>query len=1659
MRKMKRKVAKLSGFRLSPNEEALLIKEEHERRRRLRIKQVRDQERFIAVQIRQKVKQYRNQQLEQLANELKAEWQMAQDEKTKSLEKLYLSSLKAVGKGHKQAQENEPDLKTQSRRVALDREKAEARHREALRELQQQREKERDAQTRYIKTRKKALLVEKKRAIKIAQLPPPPPSLFDFEVPKCPTVKRCDIDSSSALPCRLLEPCVNREMNTKQVSARLTAEKEVKRLEELKRESEIEKQEQLEKARLRGSHALKLVHLMQDREKLLKELEQMHIADLTRRRQALAQMPQQLFEPPYRRVELKEDQQREMEIAFEDVYADEQKIKGDVVLRLEPEPLPAPSVETQDEDLDLSIEPEGFQGEQHAKGGQKEFEMQHLKQIEVSPSVTGHSTASPSKAALMKLLTKIKKQKDHCIMSSESNCINKDVTIESGSITTEETKERTLTQSAANTIVSVEHPEMHSQNNQKAISEETIIAGNTTLFHPKEQASRIRSDVDRMKQLNDLEQQKQQQMTLLWQSEQEKRTLEANLQKAQLQQQQEMQMQETISDLERQTLQKHEQLKHSKICVSNAVLPEDEHMLTIHQYQQHLIEKNRLHKTSAEEIRKQLEEQQLEKGLPSVFTSARCTSGQNSLHQICDNKPRRLVNANQRLFVVDNKSQPNLSRPERHDFEVTDLEVLEPCIRISNAVEAEQDMSQVGLIDNESKFVEIQLGTAEIEEERLNQSMFSIALTKPVEIMSQENVSTSLVDISVQQEHLKALQQQLWNQREDILATLKLQEEFISREHELKEQMQQQTMEKNWTENQSGQLMLHEGIPAKENGEQLPLHSDKMHSLEDFTTTLSGSYSVESQSTEVVTRGSQHWRPSKPPVTKTRLGLCGLIEQHELSSIQEVESPKSDRLSMFVNRVTSSNNCCKSETKELLRSRMDPSYPSEAIKLNLSSVSTNSGQQSSSVPSTAESIQTGRLTWRDKLKLETDSLSVQASISKSPSYFPYVEDGALEICDPTSLSSSTNKIFTHYSSNNTHTFNATEKTEADQISITTLSTGSFPLSEQSAPGLMNSADDLQCAIHNIHSRQSTSPSSVCTSSFPSSFPVAQDTMKTQNHLSTSNEENYTSNENKIKNLIEKYTQDLNKLLDSGKKWHGSGNVFEISDLQFSNLFHLQHCQQDSNVVFQPLESRPNFSNSSSSSSPTSSKNLNFATIGNTSGNQHSNRATSLEMQPSTGIIISTPDSRRIDQVEENIQHSYDENSGLQSIQPVQLENTTRQESSSTDYSGESLEWEFHNKTECIPPYDPSRTGTESVDSLIMDSIKQSPCFESAIEKLRTGDGENSLEHAGSFFQLNGTLNTVNEYKISDQNGKWLESCRPEVQIVTFTNSKDPLTLNNPSVEALMLPGKNDCICSEVQQIAEQNPIMQPNTIKGTDVKLERVCEWEAQWDRSRPEVCLTQTVGLGIESNVGIMEEPELTQLTLNDSTLLDDEVGQEFPVENLTNENEKPAFSQADGEQPVIIKNTISSSQKSEVMIFEFEPSGKTLNEAVLKRKQKFLTNSAKRVQDLKRREKSGIMKSELHTRPMSLKKEQTSQFAAPSSLTAHLKMVGEVKVSTPEDRKTVEVEMRQRTLRLYNQLEEVKNKKKEVTRQTVCARNREKAKEFQKKMLEKLRANKTHR
>lgn len=123
--------------------------------------------------------------------------------------------------------------------------------------------------------------------------------------------------------------------------------------------------------------------------------------DQLRRRQQVANKPPQIFQPPYKRAEIKEDIQRQMEFAFEDMYTEERSmnypcfdstkhkrafsdkisviswhfsfinyiyvfsklqlfvvlgIKGDLVVPLVPEPLPDLPTGSEDHELDVTLD-------------------------------------------------------------------------------------------------------------------------------------------------------------------------------------------------------------------------------------------------------------------------------------------------------------------------------------------------------------------------------------------------------------------------------------------------------------------------------------------------------------------------------------------------------------------------------------------------------------------------------------------------------------------------------------------------------------------------------------------------------------------------------------------------------------------------------------------------------------------------------------------------------------------------------------------------------------------------------------------------------------------------------------------------------------------------------------------------------------------------------------------------------------------------------------------------------------------------------------------------------------------------------------------------------------------------------------------------------
>ncbi|NXY46613.1 CE295 protein, partial [Ceuthmochares aereus] len=241
------------------------------------------------------------------------------------------------------------------------------------------------------------------------------------------------------------------------------------------------------------------------------------------------------------------------------------------------------------------------------------------------------------------------------------------------------------------------------------------------------------------------------------------------------------------------------------------------------------------------------------------------------------------------------------------------------------------------------------------------------------------------------------------------------------------------------------------------------------------------------------------------------------------------------------------------------------------------------------------------------------------------------------------------------------------------------------------------------------------------------------------------------------------------------------------------------------------------------------------------------------------------------------------------------------------------------------------------------------------------------------------------------------------------------------------------------------------------------------------------------ESGRGIMEEPELTLVSSNDISIAESDTEvtnhekiKEDKINNsasadqsefnlFTEEREflplAPAVDDLVSARPDDTHSPSDNhlpSHQPAVMLLEFAAKPGSLQESFLKRKKNFIQKSLKRVEEIKTKERENEKPEARQfqrrkSEKLSRQKESLLVSGKKGTVAHQLKKVGEVKVSSPEDRKAGAIEMHQRTSRLYNQLTEVKMGKEEKVRQETYAKNREKAKEFQKKMLEKLRAKKT--
>ncbi|NWU95182.1 CE295 protein, partial [Upupa epops] len=245
------------------------------------------------------------------------------------------------------------------------------------------------------------------------------------------------------------------------------------------------------------------------------------------------------------------------------------------------------------------------------------------------------------------------------------------------------------------------------------------------------------------------------------------------------------------------------------------------------------------------------------------------------------------------------------------------------------------------------------------------------------------------------------------------------------------------------------------------------------------------------------------------------------------------------------------------------------------------------------------------------------------------------------------------------------------------------------------------------------------------------------------------------------------------------------------------------------------------------------------------------------------------------------------------------------------------------------------------------------------------------------------------------------------------------------------------------------------------------------------------------EAGCGILEEPELTLLSSGDVSAAESDAEHSSRAKMKEDKINHPAhvaqaepnaFPEEPGFLPLAPDADCSAflrpgegpskaqypdggrlpSRQTAVMLLEFTAPPRGLRESFLKRKKNFIQKSVRRVEEMKNRERG---KEKLEARQSQRREaEKSSRQKEPrlasgrrGVVASGLKKVGEVKVSSPDSRKPGEAAANQQTSRQPDQLAEGRIRKEETTRQETYAKNREKAKEFEKKMLEKLRAKKT--
>ncbi|KAK2913060.1 hypothetical protein Q8A73_007173 [Channa argus] len=1828
---MKKKVAKL---RLSPNEEARLLREELERRRKLRIQQVREQQRYIALQIRQEVERRRQQELEHLGEELRQEWERQQREKLQTLQRLYQESLQLLGQGHRSAKENEPDLAAVAQREEENYAKAEDRYREALKELKSQKRKDHEMQSRAINARKKALQAEKERSAKVASLPPPPPNPIQYiDSKKTRVVKKFDVSAFADTHYHMSENTVDREVDTQQPNAHERAELELRRLQDLQKEEKWKREEQLEKARMRGKQALRREQLMQDRERFLVELEHMQQTDLLRRRQQVSQIPPQIFHPLYKRQEMREDFQKEMEFAFEDMYTGERRVKGDLVVQLVPEPLPALSTGSQDQELDVTLDeiatPETENAQPHTEQEAESTEQETSVHVESSKPKTA------PRRVLNKLLDRIRSQRSqwtehnsHVPSANSSIAIanqipEHDTTIDTGSLTSED----------RNKTPTFELPQSSDSASAQKTTEEPISA-NTPL--PDVLANKIQEFEEQKKKEEDLEREKQQQLVMLQELEEQKAQLEQLLIEAQ--QEREHLKVAVTQDLPVKQPEvpvcDHEVTSTTPALSTVPVLPagEDEHIRRIREYQQRLLEQNRIHRRSVEVARQRLEKYQralqIRYNMASTFfvpaeTQRPLLSTQAVNHPaplllpITPQVPAYIPATSQTSVDIPTREFHPLPSPFHLPAPSVDSKSLPDEVESKHNSHRNQFQSVTAWLTNNimGKVTEhlpqtVRLSPANTEHLSCK-SHHSTSISIQSSSDSIQDVSPSIIDaksgtlpisslnvvsMSSKEDKLEKQRQMLHveslSSREDDFERQrqKLQiGSLSSREYDLENRRQELQEVKTWVLNQKEAVALHqrqqeehrrrqevemEQMRRQKETLQALIHADAqpvpvaagetqdsdnvkqtrrklLASLlkvieESNGGTLShleepqekdGSPQRSTSRIDPITESHVPARPgptsvlpsglfppsraAKPPVTRVRLGFIEMTEQHELSAIQEVESPVNTSLVTgredgvaVPPRIVDSGGVWDLQEESEMSAASDVTLQTPCV--------TSIGQQTEGPtrPGTSSGIFNNQI-WRERL-LSGAGTSPESSNS----------DLVLKIISPLSSDSGRGADYSGPAVYRSHTESSNRPAESDHHSSTTISTGSY-ITTDPEQNTENSLLVRHCEEQGLREEllniSSPSGQSSCIKD-PSA--AAHPGLAVHSLF----------NDSSIQQIIDRYTRELNISLSTVGRTTESedlsveepgSSVSQHSLVQASekgvedegSTCHLplpsdtagtQRCDnlgEDMLLAEDPDQDsfRPLIGQLADESSLLTADHREVAMerlVGHPSAHSSmigpasvsldqggwdstlSRMIGRLSHMSGSQLLSRGQDFYASQLVLEQSSTWLVEGQGESRMRPLVGELDDDQSGS----SGERTCVNLHVSSEATVPSYPAlhpQPSSQSSSAAGVNAQTQEQTLQNQTDPMdlspeRT-EGPVSFRSLLAEFTHNETAEASMTFHLPEHEVPSSPDEHPgsrEPSDSTPSEESDYTVQSEPSPELLRAEEQSGCLpalCESFSNLTTSQCFAHESVLM--------VCDATPSLSMPLPQEMVSEK---------GILEQSEITLVSLTDTSLQDQDttITEEAAGENKQLEGVKET--EREGSESTLLSEKMpkDKNQLQPVKFLEFQwcPS-RDLPEVYQKNCKDLHQKSCLRVEKIKA--KRALAKIQPETQALSAARQQseanesqplkiksgpqqktknkskagqTEQHQTGETLTRQkkaqppptvvdfrLQNVGEVKINTTEQRKKEVSEMHQRTQRLYEQLEEVKHQKVIRSRQEAYAKNRLKAKEFHKKTLQKLRAKET--